>query len=279
MQYSIVSPIKNEEKFIKKTIDSVINQTVRPKEYILVDDGSTDDTLSILESYAQKYDWIKVVPHNTKSQERAGGSKVVKAFYFGYNTITNHDYDFIVKLDGDLELPINYFEKIIEEFKADSKVGICGGYVMNLIDGELVQECEIDYHVRGAFKSIRKDCFDQIGGFKPLWNWDGLDEMEAMFRGWKTKVIELPVTHFRPTSGAYDPVQFNIKDGIDAYKLRSHFVLTIIRTLVRLKRKPYFIAGISYFYGYICAFVKREKRDIDKPLAKFINKFHFSRIF
>ena len=97
MNYTIISPVKNEGKFIKNTLDSIVNQTVKPKEWIIVDDGSTDDTLEILKKYASKYNWIDIIENKTHSEERAGGSKVVRAFYKGYDSIQEHNYDFIVK--------------------------------------------------------------------------------------------------------------------------------------------------------------------------------------
>jgi glycosyltransferase involved in cell wall biosynthesis len=278
MKYLIISPVKNEADFIEKTLLSVTRQTILPQKWIIVDDGSTDNTSIIIDEYLKKFNWIELLKNDTKNQERAGGAKVVRAFLKGYDKIKNVEHDFIVKLDGDLELPNNYFEEIINTFKSDSKIGICGGYILNKIGANLVKEIDIDYHVRGAFKSVRKNCYEEIGGFKEIWNWDGIDEMEAMFKGWKTKVIDLPVIHFRPTSAAYNPIKFNIKDGEDAYRLRSSFFLTIIRTIFRFARKPYLAVGISYFYGYIRSFIRRDKIIIDTELSKFINKFHLNRI-
>jgi glycosyltransferase involved in cell wall biosynthesis len=278
MQYIIISPVKDEARHIIFTLNSVINQQVLPNQWIIVDDGSSDNTLSILKDYESKYNWIKVIENNNKGEERAGGIKVVRAFYVGYYYIKCHDYDFIVKLDGDLQLPENYFQEVIGIFNSQPKVGICGGFLLNKIGDKLIQEGPVDYHVRGAFKSVRKQCFEDIGGFKHLWNWDGIDEMQAMYLGWQVKVLDLPVIHFRPTSAAYNPIRFNITDGIDAYKLRSNFILTIIRTIVRFKRKPYILCGVAYFCGFMKAFILHENRDINKPLAHFINNFHFKRI-
>ena len=277
MNYTIISPVKNEGKFIKNTLDSVINQSIKPKEWIIVDDGSTDDTLDILKKYASNHKWLKIIENKTHSEERAGGSKVVRAFYKGYDSITDHNYDFVVKLDGDLKLPENYFETVIVNFKKNPKIGLCGGYILNKIGDDLIQEGPIDYHVRGAFKSVRKQCFEEIGGFSHVWNWDGLDEMEAMRLGWQTLVFDLPVIHYRPTSGAYDYRKQNFKHGIEAYKTRDSLILTIIRLLAKSAKKPH-LSGFYFFKGYLSGFFKREPRVISKELSKFTNKFHLNRI-
>ncbi|PWG05478.1 glycosyltransferase [Polaribacter aquimarinus] len=278
MNYVIVSPIKNEEKFLRQTLDSVILQSVKPSLWVVVDDGSTDGTLDILREYSLKYNWISVVENKTHSEERAGGSKVVRAFYKGFESIKNHNYDFIVKLDGDLKLPNNYFEAIIDEFKKDSKIGLCGGLILNKINNSFVLESHNNYHVRGAFKAVRKKCFNEIGGFSEVWNWDGLDEMEAMRLGWKTSVLDLKVIHFRPTSGAYNFKIQNFKHGYEAYKTRDNFLLTLIRFVAKSIKSPY-LSGIYFLKGYFSSFFSKEPRVISKELSIFTNKFHLNRIF
>jgi glycosyltransferase involved in cell wall biosynthesis len=278
MNYVVVTPAKNEEKFIRKTLDSMVSQSKLPLKWIIVDDGSTDNTLSILKEYENKYSWIGIVENHNKAESRVGGAKVVRAFNAGYEHVKDFKYDVIVKLDGDLSLPENYFEKIINEFKKDEKIGLAGGLILNMINGVPVQEGEIDYHVRGAFKAIRSDCFREIGGFKELWNWDGLDEMEAMRLGWKTKVVDLPVIHYRPTSGAYNPFKQQWRDGLDAFRLRSSLLLTLVRTAARLRKKPYILGSITYLIAYIYGVLTFQKSTISKELAVFMNRFHRKRL-
>lgn len=277
-KYVIVTPVKNEEKFIRKTLDSIISQELLPLKWVIVDDGSTDSTLKILQEYEKLFPWIKIISNHTFNEVRSGGSKVVKAFYKGYPLVENLDYDFIVKLDGDLELPINYFKLISECFKTNPKVGMCGGYILNKINESLIPEPYSEYHVRGAFKAIHKKCFSDIGGFKPIWNWDSVDEMDAMVQGWETKVLDIPVIHFRPTSGAYNPYKQNYKDGYDAFCLRNSISLLLLRSIPRLFKKPIIIGAFCYVYGYFEALLKREKRIINIETSRFINHFHTTRI-
>lgn len=279
MKYTIITPVKNEEDYIRFTLESVVNQTLRPNEWIIVDDGSTDETLSILREYEERYEWIRFIENKTNDEERSGGAKVIKAFYKGYNQILNQDYDFIVKLDGDIKLPETYFQDVSNVFKNEPKVGICGGYLLNKIGDKLIQEIRIDYHVRGAFKSVRKKCFEEIGGFKEIWNWDGMDQMEAFRLGWDSKVINSAVIHYKPTSSAYNPVKFQFKCGWFAYKLRNNLALTLLRSVGRARQKPYFISTLLYFAGYTYSFLTREDKIIEKPLGDYVNKFHINRIF
>jgi len=279
MKYIVITPVKNEAEHIRYTLDSVTGQTCLPSRWIIVDDGSTDNTAEIVTEYTHRYPWISLVRKHNTEEARSGGVKVVRAFNTGCAEANLQEYDFIVKLDGDLELPADYFETVIHTFEQDEKTGICGGRILNKYGNEFILEKSNDYHVRGAFKSVRTACFMQIGGFPETWNWDGLDEMKAMFYGWKTHVFEKDVKHYRPTSQAYNPYKHAYKSGKEYYCMRTDFILTFIRFLLRIPRKPYFAGACCFLYGYIAAFFTREPFTIDRPLGKFINRFHYKRIF
>jgi len=279
MRYVVITPAYNEQEYIKYTLDSVINQTLKPFQWIIVNDGSTDKTGEIVQDYVKEYSWIKLIDLQ-KNDLRACGSKVVRAFNVGYESLKTDDYDFIVKLDADLTLPKNYFEKVAMTFRSDPEIGLCGGYCVNEKNGELVKERSPSYHIRGAFKSITKQCWEEIGGFKEILGWDGIDEMTAMYKGWKTKTIDLSVVHHRPTASAYNPFELSKRLGIANYQNGANVFLAIVRTIVRLfKSEPYIVVGAGFFVGYFTAFIHKEEKNVNKDLARFINKFHLNRIF
>lgn len=280
-KYAIITPAKNEENYIENTLHSICTQTIKPTEWIIVNDGSTDRTKEIVENYAQKYPWIRLINNDTYHEKRAGGSKVVRAFYEGYNSIENHDYDFIVKLDADLTLPKNYFEEVSKCFENNLKVGLCGGYCVVEKNGKLVKEKSAGYHLRGPIKSYRKECFEDIGGLKPVLNWDGLDEMTTMFKGWTIKILPLQVFHHRPTSTTINRGLFSsFRSGKEYYCNSYDFFLAILRSITFGKRTmPYMISGIIFLFGFITAFCLREKKHVDKKLEKYIRSFQYNRIF
>ena len=278
MKYVIITPAKDEEKYIENTLKSVTIQTLLPWQWIVVDDGSMDNTAKIIKDYQKCFPWIKLVRNKNTSEKRMGGEKVVRAFYCGFKSITNHDYEFIVKLDADLTLPKNYFENVINAFKEDAQIGLCGGYCIDKKGGLLIKERVSNWHLRGAIKTYRKSCFEEIGGLKEIWNWDGFDEMKARYLGWKVKILPNAVIHHRVTSSSYNAISYYFLSGKEKYKEGDDILLAFIRSLVRFKRKPFIICGLSFFTGYLCSSIQRPAKYVDKDFQKFIRTFHYKRI-
>lgn len=276
MEYIIITPAKNEGKYIRQTLDSVLAQTIKPKKWIIVDDGSEDDTAAVVTEYANKCDYLNLVRLPSSHEKRIGGSKVVRAFYAGYDTVRDEYYDFVVKLDADLTLPTNYFEEVIRCFETNPRVGLCGGYCVVEENGHYVKESYSEDHVRGAFKAYRRECFQDIGGLKQIWSWDGIDESAVAFHGWELKVLPLPVIHHRPTSKEYNLLRHSYKTGREMYKERVDLFSLLIITLVNAPRKPLILGSVLYIVGYFVSWLKREGKVIDKDLGDYMNKYRYN---
>jgi len=183
MNYYVIMPAHNEEAFIRLTLDSLLRQTLKPKKIIVVNDNSTDSTAKIIDEFINKTRTIiKINTHS--SSEHLPGSKVINAFNKGLSLIDD-DFDFIVKLDADLILPDNYFERIAYIFKGRPDVGIAGGFIYEEdASGLWTLNHTMDTdHVRGAFKAYSKSCFKAIGGLKAKMGWDTIDELLAQYHG------------------------------------------------------------------------------------------------
>lgn len=260
----------------------MISQSLRPSKWVVVDDGSTDNSAVLIQEYASLYDWIIYLKFEDKDEKRSYGAKVVRVFNSGLKTIEGRDYDFIVKLDADLTLPPDYFEIISKTFLNNPKVGLCGGYCVYKKNGKEIIEKMASYHIRGAFKSIRRECWDDIGGFREVLGWDGLDEMEAMYKGWKTMNINLAIIHHRPTNSVYNSASDKIESaeawGRISYLNGRNLFLATIRALVALKEKPFLIYSLVFLKGYLKALINMDTKNVSPELAKFINKFHFKRL-
>lgn len=280
MKYVIITPTKNEEKYIEYTLRSVCAQTLKPKEWIIVNDGSADRTAEIVEKYIESNSWIKLINNNTVNEKRSVGSKVVRAFYVGYDSLKNHDYDFIVKLDADLTLPKNYFEVVSEEFYSNKKLGICGGIIFYYNkNNRMIKEKVALYHVRGALKAYRKKCFEDIEGLKPVLGWDGIDEMTAMMKGWEIRILPLEVIHHRLTGKEGGLLKTRIKNGKGFYIIGYHPFFLLLRTIYKVLEQPYVIGSILTLLSFIkCYFDKNINHIDNKELIKFIRKKQIKRL-
>lgn len=277
MKYYIITPAKNEEAFIVFTLESMVKQTLKPVKWIIVDDGSTDKTRQIIQKYSDQNNWIEIVSIDNKQERKSYGSKVIRAFNVGYKLIKDQPSDFIVKLDADLSFPENYFQSIADAFAVNAKLGICGGYIVENENDREIKASRFP-RVEGAVKSVRTTCFNAIGGFLEENGWDGLDLLKALYLGWEVGNIPVNVLHHRPETAEYRSLNFFYNNGITHYRQGNDLLLTFIRTIFMLKKKPLFLAGLKYLQGYIKAWTSNEKKMVDDGFAKFIRHYHYRRI-
>lgn len=254
MRTYIVIPAHNEEAYISKTLTSLVDQSILPARLVVVDDQSSDKTLEIAISFAEKHDFISVISTQS-SGEHLPGSKVINAFYKGLESL-DENYDLICKFDADLIFPENYLETIIRHFKADTKVGMAGGFCTVEDKGTWkLENLTSRDHIRGALKSYRKECFLHIGKLEPAMGWDTVDELLAQFHGWKIFTDEnLLVKHLKPTGGNYNKAA-KYKQGAAFYRLRYGFAITLIASAKLSLRKK----DPSLFKDYMKGFFKAKK--------------------
>jgi len=275
LKYLIITPSCNEEKFLPNLIQSIVNQTIHPYEWIIVDDGSTDNTPKIIKKASLKYPWIRYL-RNEKKDKRSPGTSVINAFYKGYDNRKIKNYDIVAKLDSDLSLPKDYFEKIINKMYSEPNIGICGGVCT--VNGRVEGLTNLD-HVRGALKAYKKKCFDSIGGLIHSMGWDTVDEHNARYLGWKVCVIEtLKVEHHRKTNYEFGFLNAAYKNGKMLYSIRMGLFLLLINCFKWGFRFPYFILSFCMFYGYILSFIFNEKKIVSKDLGQFIRNYRYKKI-
>jgi biofilm PGA synthesis N-glycosyltransferase PgaC len=278
IKYVIVSPVRDEEQFILETIRSVTSQTIQPAQWVIVDDGSSDATGKIIDDYARQYPWIKAL-HRPDRGTRVPGSGVMEAFYTGYESLGPRDWDFIVKLDGDVGLNSDYFERCFERFQEDPKLGMCGGAMYCIKDGQLHLEPHPLLHVRGPIKLSRRPCWDAIGGLINAPGWDTVDEIQANRLGWHTKTfLDLKAIHFRPTGAVQGVWRNSVKLGRADYISGYHPLFEIVKCVARLFRKPYIINAIAQAYGFFTGYTKRIPRVEDPALVRYIRNQQMRRL-
>src|SRR4051812_47258893 len=163
-RYLLVSPCRDEAKYARRTLDSIVRQSVLPAHWVIVDDGSKDETPAILKEYADKYPFIRVITRADRGDRKLGGG-VIDAFYAGYDSVNPDDFDYVCKMDLDLDMPPRYFEELMARMEANPRIGASSGKPYYTRDGQLVSEKCGDETAVGMCKFYRTECFKQIGGF------------------------------------------------------------------------------------------------------------------
>jgi poly-beta-1,6-N-acetyl-D-glucosamine synthase len=277
-RYVIVTPIRDEEKFIEATIASVQAQTLLPAEWVIVDDGSTDRTGEIIDRYASQFPWIRVVHRENRGFRKSGGG-VMEAFYDGFKALRCREWDFVVKLDGDLSLQPTYFEKCFEHFESDPKLGIGGGDIYHELGGVQKLEATPKFHVRGATKIYRRACWEAIDGLWRAPGWDTIDEVKANMLGWKTYSFgELKIAHHRLTGTAEGLLRDRIKHGVACYVSGYSPLFVIASCASRLVKKPYVAGSAAIAYGFLKGYCVRMPRVNDKQLIKYLRAQQLRRL-
>ena len=274
-KFVIISPVRNEENLITKTIQSVLSQTVKPLEWIIVNDGSTDSTKNIIEEYTKKFHWIKLINLDDRGYYYPG-TGVVNVIKKGFERISENNWDYLVKLDCDISVEDNYFENIFNEFNNNPKLGIASGaiYLVNGNGKKEIKEKSQDDHPWGASKVYRRKCFEDINGWKAIPGWDLADLLAAQMKGWDTRCFDqYKIFHYRKTgtrrsditSGMFLLGRFHFRYGYGIF-------YTFMKSLYRLAEKPIIIGGVSIFLGYLYAFIIQEERLFEKDMRKFLRK-------
>jgi len=278
VKYVVISPVRDEEEFIEGTIRSVLHQTFRPTEWIIVDDGSTDHTAGIVDGFAREYVWIRAL-HRTNRGFRKSGGGVVEAFNEGLEALGCNDWDFIVKLDGDLLFAPDYFERCFEHFYEDPRLGIGGGTIFHILDGKEVVEEVPQFHVRGATKIYKRECWKAIGGLWIAPGWDTIDEVKANMLGWTSRSFsDLRVHHQRLTGTAESRWKDLVKNGRARYVSGYHPLFMATSCILRLLHKPYFIGSVALLHGYISGYLKDIPRVDDPLLIKYLRDQQVRRL-
>jgi glycosyltransferase involved in cell wall biosynthesis len=263
--YAVVSAVKDEERHLARTIESVVAQTHRPAQWVIVDDGSRDGTRAIAAAYAERHPWISVV--SGPGGERARGGKVVRAFDRGRAELSE-PHEIVVKLDGDLFLPAHYFEWVGAAFAREPRAGVVGGRVFVHDGAEWVPERVGRHTVHGAIKSYRAACLDEIGGLHASMGWDGIDEYAAKARGWRVIVLsELHVLHYAQRGSKQRWVDARLEEGRGAHYMGYLPAFVALRAAYRMGvERPRVMGGLCLLAGYLESAARRAPQ-VDDPQA------------
>jgi biofilm PGA synthesis N-glycosyltransferase PgaC len=275
-RYVLISPCRDEAAYMRRTLDSVIAQSLRPARWVIVDDGSTDATPAILAEYAAAHPWIEVARKPDRGA-RAVGPGVIEAFYFGLERVRMEDYAYLCKLDLDLDLPEGYFAGLIERMEANPRIGTCSGKPYMRQGGRLVSEKCGDEMSVGMTKFYRTECFAQIGGFVREVMWDAIDCHKARQLGWiavSWDDPELRFEHLRPMGSSQKSIHVGRRrHGFGQYYMGSDPLYFAATAAFRMAHPPYVTGGLSMLAGYLGAWWRGDPQHADAGLRAFVRAY------
>jgi biofilm PGA synthesis N-glycosyltransferase PgaC len=276
--YVVISPCRNEADFMVNTLETVVNQSVTPAKWIIVDDGSTDSTPEILQRYADQYDFIQIVTRDNRGH-RSVGPGVIEAFYAGLEVVDLNDYQFVCKLDLDLELPSKYFELLMQRMRGNPRIGTCSGKPYNRHGDRLVSERRGDEMSVGMTKFYRMTCFRQIGGFVSEVMWDAIDCHRCRQLGWLACSWDDPqlrFIHLRIMGSSQNSIYSGrMRHGFGQYFMGTGLVYMFATSVFRMFHPPYITGGMAMFWGYLKSLLQRVPRYQDRQLREFICNYQW----
>lgn len=277
----IISPVRDESKYLRNTLDSIVAQTQRPIEWIMVDDGSSDATPQIIQEYADKYPFIRLVPRTDRGFRKVGGG-VIAAFDFGRERILHTDYQYIAKLDGDMSFGPQYIEKMLAKLESDPKLAAVSGKVYREQGGRFIKERHSAEQVAGQFKLYKRTAFEDIGGFVQHLGWDGIDIHQARMKGWKTLSFYDPdawLWHHR-IMGSSDRSLYigRLRWGRGNWYIGYHPLYAFATGINRMREKPYVVGGLLMIAGYLYAAAKKMPQYDSPHFRKELHKWQMARL-
>jgi len=278
--YVLVTPVRDEIRTIRRTIESVLRQTCLPREWVIVSDGSTDGTNAVVESASRNVPWIRllVLPFRPERSFAA----VVRALETGVRAIESKEHGYLGLLDADVEFGAEYFERLIRHFEVNARLGMAGGVVVD--DGRRQARLPRNaLDVPGAVQFFRRECFASLGPLIPLpeGGWDCVTCVVARMRGYETRLVpELAVTHLKPRNVAEGSVlrrQWQL--GGRDYALGYAPWFAIAKWLGRVSEPPVLAGAAAAIVGYAHALLRGRPALVPRDVVAFLRREHRDRLW
>jgi glycosyltransferase involved in cell wall biosynthesis len=271
MRYVLITPARNEEKYIGGTIQSVVAQTVLPERWVIVDDGSTDRTAEIVRDFASRNPWIELVSRPQRADRSFAGK--VYAFNAGLERVKALSFELLGNLDSDVSFEPDYLAFLLQKFQEDPTLGVAGTPFLEEGYDSGKDSFEGENHVAGACQLFRYDCFKEVGGFIPnrAGGVDWIAVTTARMKNWKTRSFaERRILHHRPIGTAErNEVSAMYAHGQKDYYLGGSPIWELFRVAYRMTKKPIVLGGGALLLGYCSAATRRMKRPVSRELMRF----------
>lgn len=279
--YVLITPARNEESYIEATLQSIVSQTLLPRKWIIVSDGSTDRTDEIVRHYAELHHFIDFVRREV--QGRRNFASKVHAFKCGLAQLDCLDYGFVGNQDADSSCPRDYYERVLRMFLGNPRLGIGGGVCHEYIDGRWIpHQTNTSWSVVGGIQMFRRECYEQIGGYLPLCQ-GGVDttaEIMARMHGWEVRANPaLVVLHHRRMgcgNGGIWKARFN--EGRQEYLLGYLLGYELLKQVYKVTERPYLFGSLIRLVGYLTLWIVQARNCLPENAERFFKEEQKARM-
>jgi glycosyltransferase involved in cell wall biosynthesis len=278
--YVVLTAAYNEERFIERTIQSILAQTILPARWVIVSDGSTDRTDEIVCGYCARHAFMRLL--RVEKDQARGVVRKVNALNTAYREVQDVEYGFLANLDADIVLSEGYFETLMQRFQVEPALGISGGLIYEERGGEFKARISNSVHsVAHAAQLVRRECYEAIGGYVPL-KYGGEDwcaEVSARMKGWSVKAFsDLKVKHLRTTGAADRALTHCFRQGKMDHSIGSHPVFEILKCARRVPERPFAAGAVARLAGFFWSYATKEPRLVPQELAGFLRNEQKDRL-
>lgn len=279
-RYVLITPARNEGKFIELTIRAVISQSCRPIKWVIVSDGSTDGTDDIVKKYALEHSWIELITIPARQERHFSGK--ADASRAGFARVSQLEFDFVGSLDADISFHETYFAFLLKKLSEDLKLGLVGTPFKENESPVYDYRFVSIEHVSGACQLFRRQCFEEIGGYVPV-KGGGIDYIAvvtARMKGWKTRTFteSVCIHHRRMGSAQRGVIAARIKLGAKDYALGHHPAWELLRACYQMSRRPYLVGGLALLAGFLWALIRRVERPVSHEFVEFARREQMGRL-
>ncbi|MGH2798629.1 MAG: glycosyltransferase [Thermoleophilaceae bacterium] len=269
LSYAAITPARNEVENLRRLADCLLEQTIRPSAWIVVDNGSTDTSPDLVADLSREHGWILAIAVPGE-KTAVPGAPVVRAFHAGLAELDDLP-DVVVKLDADVSMERSYFERLLGAFADDPALGIASGACYELEDGAWRERHVTGDHVRGASRAYRRECLEAVLPLEERMGWDGIDELKAAVRGWRTSIVRDLLFYHHRAVGERDGASHRrwVAQGRGARYMGYRFSYLCLRTLHHSRRNP---AAFAMLWGYAAAALRREPVCADAEARAYLRR-------
>lgn len=279
LNYAIVTPARNEAQYIELTIRSMIVQSRPPLKWVIVSDGSTDQTDEIVRKYLGDYEWIELLRMPERKERHFAGK--VDAFNAGYERVKDLAVDVIGNLDADVSFERQHFEFLIAKMAENPRLGVAGAPFR---EGSF----QYDYrftnieNVWGGCQLFRRECFEAIGGYMPLKGGciDHVAVLSARLHGWQTRTFteKVCVHHRQMGTALQGGLKAKFKLGAKDHSVGNHPLWELFRTVYQMKHRPYLVGGLALGFGYAWSKMRGAQTPLPSELVEFVRHEQMQRL-